>query len=116
MARRNVIVEEKAEHYTRYYCTPLDPEDKKILSVLRQKRIREIVLMILVSKKVKYRFIVDELKMPTSTVSFYLKTLFDNNIIERTKIGYENVYTIKNEYKLAKILIAYQSSLLYFGG
>ena len=37
MARRNVIVEEKAEHYTRYYCTPLDPEDKKILSVLRQK-------------------------------------------------------------------------------
>ena len=112
MARRNVIVEEKAEHYTRYYCTPLDPEDKKILSVLRQKRIREIVLMILVSKKVKYRFIVDELKMPTSTVSFYLKTLFDNNIIERTKIGYENVYTIKNEYKLAKILIAYQSSLL----
>jgi predicted transcriptional regulator len=50
--------------------------------------------------------------MPTSTVSFYLKTLLDNNIIERTKIGYENVYTIKNEDRLAKILIAYQSSLL----
>jgi predicted transcriptional regulator len=112
MARRNVIVEEKAEHYTRYYCTPLDPEDKKILSVLRQKRVREIVLIILVSKKAKYRFLVDELNLPTSTVSFYLKTLIDNNIIERTKIGYENVYTITNEDRITKILIAYQSSLL----
>jgi predicted transcriptional regulator len=112
MARRNIIVEEKAEHYTRYYCNPLDPEDKKILSVLRQKRIREIVLIILVSKKAKYRFLVDELKLPTSTVSFYIKTLIDNNIVERTKVGYENVYTVKNEDKIAKILVAYKSSLL----
>jgi predicted transcriptional regulator len=112
MARRNIIVEEKAEHYTRYYCSPLDPEDKKILSILRQKRIREIILTILVEKKAKYRFIVDKFKMPTSTVSFYLKTLMDNNIIERTKVGYENVYTIKDEDKIAKILVAYQLSLL----
>jgi len=112
MARRNVIVEEKAEHYTRYYVNPLDPEDKKILSVLRQKKIREIVLIVIVSKKAKYRFLVEELKMPTSTVSFYLKTLVDNNIVERTKIGYENVYTIKNEDRIAKLLIVYQSSLI----
>jgi len=112
MARRNIIIEEKAEHYTRYYCTPLEPEDKKILSILRQKRIREIVLMILTSQKAKYRFIVETLKLPTSTVSFYLKNLVENNIIERTKIGYENVYTIKNEDRVAKILIAYQSSFV----
>lgn len=112
MARRNIIVEEKAEHYTRYYCTPLDPEDKKILSILRQKRIREIVLIILVSKKAKYRFIVEELKMPTSTISFYLKTLMNNDIVSRTKVGYENVYFVKNEDRIAKILIAFQSSLL----
>lgn len=112
MARRNIIVEEKAEHYTRYYCNPLDPEDKKLLTVLRQKRLRDIVLIVLVTKKAKYRFIVDELKIPTSTVSFYLKCLIDNNVIERTKVGYENVYTIKNEDRIAKILVAYQSSLI----
>ena len=112
MARRNIIAEEKAEHYTRYYCSPLDSEDKKILSILRQKRIREIVLIILVSKKAKYRFLVDELKIPTSTISFYLKTLLKNNIVQRTKVGYENVYTIKNEDRIAKILVAFKSSLL----
>lgn len=112
MARRNVILEEKSEHYTRYYCKPLEPGDKKVLSVLRQKRLREIVMIILVSKKAKYRFIVQTLKLSPSTISFYLKYLFDNHIVERIKIGYENVYTLKDEDRIAKILIAYQSSFL----
>jgi predicted transcriptional regulator len=112
MARRKVILEEKAEHYTRYYCKLLEAEDKKVLLVLRQKRLREIVMIILVSKKAKYRFIVQTLKLPNSTISFYLKYLLDNRIIERTKIGYENIYTLKDEDRIAKILIAYQPSFL----
>lgn len=112
MARRNVIIEEKAEHYTRYYCSPLDPEEKRILSVLRKKRLREIVMIILVSKKAKYRTIVETIKLPASTISFYLKCLLENGIVERTKIGYENVYTIKDENKIAKVLIAHKSSFL----
>ena len=89
---------------------PLEAEDKKVLSVLRQKRLREIVMIILVSKKAKYQFIVQTLKLPSSTISFYLKYLLDNHIIERTKIGYENIYTLKDEDRIAKVLIAYQSS------
>ncbi len=112
MARRNVILEEKSEHYTRYYAEPLNSEDKKLLSVLRQKRLREIVMIILVSKKAKYRFIVQTLKMSPSAISFYLKYLLDNRIIERTKIGYENIYILKDEDRIAKILIAYQQSFL----
>jgi predicted transcriptional regulator len=112
MARRKVIIEEKSEHYTRYYYKPLEPEDKKVLSVLRQKRLREIVMIILVSKKAKYRFIVQTLKLSPSTISFYLKYLLDNRIVERTKIGYENIYTLKDEDRIAKILITYQSSFL----
>ncbi len=112
MSRRNVIVEEKSEHYTRYYSNPLDPEEKKLLSVLRHKRLRELVLIISVNKKAKYRLIVEELKIPTSTASFYLRCLVESGIVERTKVGYENIYTIKDEDRIAKILIAYQSSLL----
>lgn len=112
MARRHVILEEKSEHYTRYYSKSLVAEDKKVLSVLRQKTMREIVMIILVSKKSKYHFIVQTLKLPSSTVSFYLKYLFDNHIVERTKIGYENIYTLTDEDRIAKVLITYQSSFL----
>ena len=112
MARRNVIFEEKSEHYTRYYCKLLEPRDKKIVSVLRQKRMREIVLVILDSKKAKGQFLIQALDLSPSTVSFYLKYLVDNDILERTKIGYENIYTLKDEDRIGRILIAYQSSFL----
>jgi predicted transcriptional regulator len=112
MARRNIIVEEKSEHYTQYYSAPLDSKDKKILSALRQKSLREIVLIILVSKKAKYQLLIENLNMPSSTVSFYLKCLMENDIIERTKIGYENIYTMKDSESVEKMLIMYQSSFL----
>jgi predicted transcriptional regulator len=112
MARKKIIFGEKNRHYTRYYCKPLEPEDKRVLLALRQKRMREIVLIILVNKKAKYQFLAESLKLPHSTISLYLKYLVDHGIIERTKIGYENLYTVKDEDRVAKILIAYKSGFL----
>jgi predicted transcriptional regulator len=110
MMKRNIIIEEKAEHFTQYYCKPLEPEDKKVLSVLRQKKSRSIVMIILVNKKAKYGFIVQTLKLSPPAISFYLKYLLNKHIIERTKIGYENIYTLKDQDRIEKILITYQSS------
>lgn len=112
MARRKIIFGETDKHLKRYYTKPLDPEDKKVLSALRQKRMREIVLIILANKKVKYQFLSDSLKLPHSTLSFYLKYLVQNNILARDKIGYENLYTVQDEGRVAKVLTAYKSSFL----
>ena len=112
MSRRNIVLEEKSEHYTRYYSKLLDSEDKKILLLLRQKTARQIVMMILVNKKAKYRSIVQASGLPSSTISFHLKQLLDNQVVERTKIGYENIYTLKDEDKITKVLVAYQPSFL----
>jgi predicted transcriptional regulator len=112
MTKRKIIFEEKSENYTRYYCILLEPRDKRVLSILRQKRLREIVLLILINKKAKCQLIVRTLNLSASTISFYLKYLVENSILERTKIGYENIYTLKDEDRIAKILIAYQQSFL----
>ncbi len=112
MVRRNIIIEEKSEHYTRYYVSALETEDKKLLSILRNGRLRDIVMIILVNEKAKYQFLLETLKLPASTISFYLKYLVDNDVIERTRIGYENIYTLKNQERVEKILVSYQSSLL----
>lgn len=112
MTKRKIIFEEKSENYTRYYCKLLESREKELLSVLRQKRLREIVLLILINKKAKCQLIVSTLNLSPSTISFYLKYLVENGILERTKIGYENIYTLKDEDQIAKILVAYQQSLL----
>lgn len=75
MARRAVVIEEKTEHYTRYYVSEIGSEEKNMLLLLRQKRLREIVMIILLSKKAKNRYIIEQLGLPPSTMSLYINCL-----------------------------------------
>jgi len=112
MARKKIVYSETDTHYKRYYAKPLGDEDKKVLCALRQKRMREIVLLVLSNGKAKYQFMADYLKVPHSTLSFYLKYLVDNDILVKDKVGYETIYTVKDEDKVAKVLVAYKASFL----
>jgi len=112
MTRKKILFAETESHHKRYYTKPLDPEDKKVLAALRQKRMREIVLIILANGKAKYQKLADQLKLSHSTLSSYLKYLVSNNILVKDKIGYENLYTIRDEERVAKVLTAYKPSFL----
>jgi predicted transcriptional regulator len=112
MAKKKILFAEIQSHHKRYYTKPLDPEDKKVLAALRQKRMMEIVLTILANGKAKYQLLADQLKLSHSTLSSYLKYLVSNNILAKDKIGYENLYTIRDENRVAKVLIAYKPSFL----
>jgi len=112
LVRRKIIYSESDLHFKRYYAKPLEKEDKKVISALRQKRLREIVLLILANEKAKYQFLSEYLNLPNSTLSFYLKYLVDNGILSKEKVGYETLYTVKDEDRVAKVLIAYRTSFL----
>lgn len=112
MARKGIIYSESEGHIKRYYTKPLDREDKKLLVALRQNKLREIVLITMANKKIKYQQLSDYLKLPHSTLSLYLKSLVDNDIIVKEKVGYETLYTVKDEDRIAKVLIVYKRSLL----
>ena len=81
----------------------------KKCSALRQKKIREVVLFIVANEKAKYQSLSDNLKLPHSTLSFYLKYLIDKEILVREKVGYETIYTVRDPDRVAKVLIAYKS-------
>ncbi len=112
MVRRKIIYSENDLHFKRFYTKPLEKEDKKVIAALRQKRLREIVLLILSNEKAKYQFLSEYLKLPNSTLSFYLKYLGDKGILAKERVGYETFYTVKDEDRVAKVLIAYRSSFL----
>ncbi|MEJ2271623.1 MAG: winged helix-turn-helix domain-containing protein, partial [Candidatus Bathyarchaeota archaeon] len=84
----------------------------RILKSLRQKRLREIVILLLQKEKVKYSFLLESLDIPPSTLSFYLKYLTKNNIVGKNKIGYENIYYISERERVAKVLMTYKSSFI----
>jgi len=112
MARKKILFAETEDHHKRYYTKPLDPEDKKVLAALRQKRMREIVLIALESGKAKYQLLAERLKLSHSTLSSYLKYLVNKDILVREKIGYETLFTVQDEDRVAKVLIAYKPSFL----
>ncbi len=112
MVRKKIIIREKAGRFRRFYVKQLEVEDKKILSALRQKRMREIVLIILSNKKARYQVLLNALRIPPSTLSPYLKYLVNRNILTRHKVGRENIYTVQDEDRVAKVLISYKSSFV----
>ncbi len=112
MTRKKIVFAEADAHLRRYYTKPLDPVDKKVLSALRQDRMREIVLIVLANTKAKYQYLSDCLKLPHSTLSLYLKHLVDNNILAKERIGHETLYTVREEDRVVKVLAAYKSSFL----
>jgi len=112
MGRKKILIIETQDHHKRYYTKPFDPEDKKLLTALRHRRMREIVLTILANGKAKYQVLSEQLELSHSTLSPYLKYLVNNNILIKDKIGYESLYTIRDEDRVAKVLIAYKPSFL----
>ncbi len=72
---------------------------------------REIVLTVISLEQAKYQLLADSLKLPNSTLSFYLKYLVEKGLLEREKIGYETIYRVRDEERVAKVLIAYKESL-----
>ena len=78
---------------------------------MRNKRLQEIVLLLLKQNEIKYQDLRDQLDIHSSSLSYYLKHLVDKNIIQRQKIGYENVYSIADR-RMPKVVIIYKQKLI----
>jgi chromosome condensin MukBEF MukE localization factor len=112
MKRKKIIILEKDNGFSRFYVKPFDKEDKRLLKILRQKKLREIVSLVLVNRSVKSKFLEDKLGFPRSTLYLYLNYLVKNKILLMEKIGYDKILSLINEDKIAKTLITYRSSFL----
>jgi predicted transcriptional regulator len=112
MVRYQILNKEEDGHVQRYFTVSLSQRDKELISLLRQKRIREIVLLVLTHTKIKFQQLLDTMKLPPSTLSYYLSRLIDHHLLQRHHIGRETLYTLTSTDEIMKCLITYQSSFL----
>jgi predicted transcriptional regulator len=91
MVRYQILNKEEDGHVQRYFTVSLSQRDKELISLLRQKRIREIVLLVLTHTKIKF---------------------IDHHLLQRHHIGRETLYTLTSTDEIMKCLITYQSSFL----
>jgi len=110
LSKQGLIKMSKEGNNVRYFPRSFK-ENKKIMSFLRQKSVRGIVLFILNHNNCNHEQIVNSVKLSPSTVSWHLKKLGDANIVGFVKKGRKTHYNLlidKNE--IMNLLITYQES------
>lgn len=113
LAKKDLIMHEKEGNNIRYFPRDFGSKNKKLMSLLRQKSIRKILLFILTHDNCNHEQIVGYAKLSPSTVSWHLKKLEENKIIGFIKKGRKNFYNILiDKEEIIKLLITYKESFL----
>lgn len=109
LEKMEIISKTKTSYYTRYFPSyELGTEDKKIMGLLRQKILREILLFIISNEKPSHKDIAKEFGLLKSTASFHLNKLLINGIIEKEKNGRKVLYNVKKPQRILRLILLYR--------
>lgn len=113
LVKNGLIYEIKDGNNTVYFPREFKIENHKLLILLRQKSIREILLFILTHKNCEHSEIVEFVKLAPSTITWHLNKLEQDKIISSTKNGRSKNYRLLiNEKEVINLLITYKESFL----
>jgi len=112
--KNGMIRTEKAGRFLRYYPTDTIflEEDKELLNLLRQERVRHILIYLIEKKKANASKIAEDLGYTPSNLSWYLKFLTEKNVIVQKKKGRFRFYSVKNNKKIIACLLTHKTSFL----
>jgi predicted transcriptional regulator len=97
----------------RYFPKSVGEQNKKVLSLLRQKSIRNILLMILKNKKCNHKELVVATQLSPSTVSWHIKKLEQEQVIKTVRNGREAEYSLELDGdEVVSLLVVYKDSFL----
>lgn len=114
MIKSGLITEIKDGNYTRYYTTDvsLTPWDKKVLGALQRELRRGIILFILENPDCEHRDIVRRFKVSAPTITYHIKALLKDNILESYGDTRMQKYRVKNPNRVVNLLLIYRHSFI----
>ncbi len=110
--RSGVIESERDSQFVRFYPTSFLHEERRLISVLRQPRPREIITFLILHPGSDYKAIVQELNLSSSTISWHLKRLEQIGVVERERAGALTCFEVARPQELTRILSTYKLSFL----
>ena len=111
LEKQELIVKKKDGYYTRYFVRDeMSPREKEIISLLRLKIPRHIVLFLYFNPDSCNKDMLEEMNIPSSTLSYYLRKLVRSDLLNDEVRGRNTFYSIRNRTLVMKILTAYKSS------
>jgi predicted transcriptional regulator len=116
LEKHDIITVEKVTGYKRFFVKgTVGIQDKRYLSVLRQKTLLHIVLFLLKNDVVQHKDILENVAVSASTLSYHLTKLVKHDIVEVQRYGENKGYQLKNREEIITWLIQYKPFDLYEG-
>ena len=113
LSKRNLIAKNIEGKQSCYYIVGrVGTVEKKLLSILRQKMSRRIIIFLILNNFSNNKDICNHLGLASNTESFHLNKLVKLDFIDRSKMGREMIYSIKNPEYISDLLVVYQKSFL----
>lgn len=113
LSRHGLIKEEKDGRKTRFFPRELRAENQKLLGLLRQKSVRDMILTILSDENYNHERIVKAVGISPPTVSWHLKKLEECGVIESKRAGRNVFYRLlADKEEIIKLLITYRESFV----
>jgi predicted transcriptional regulator len=114
LEKHDIAVGEKTTGYKRFYIKgTIGTQDKRYLSVLRQKTLLHIILFLLKNDSAQHKEILENVAVSPSTLSYHLKKLVKHNIVEVQRSGENKGYQLRDKDEIIRWLIQYKPFDLY---
>jgi len=108
---REMITVRKEGRYNRYYVVgAVGAADKRVLSLLRQEIPRKIVMHLLLNPGASHGEIKEVMPVSASTLTFHLKKLLAEGIVNEEREGRSKHYHIVDEEAVSRALLVHKKS------
>ena len=113
LENRDMGVSKMEGRYKRYYIQGrMGSADKGLMSLLRQKVPRHIVMHIALNPGVNHRELTEAVSISPSTLSYHMKKLVSKEVVRQEREGRQNRYWLVDEEGAARALMEYKESFL----
>ncbi|WMW21611.1 winged helix-turn-helix transcriptional regulator [Methanolobus mangrovi] len=112
MEKKNLISALRDEQFVRYFIKDkeLDGNDRKVLSFLRKKACRHILISLMEDPGMNNKDLSSAIGLSPSTVSWHLNKLVATGIVKKTVHGRESNFEVIGPEKVAELIITYKGS------
>ena len=112
LKKKHLVYEEKEGKFSRFYVHQEHKINEKLMNLLRQDQVRQIVLFLLTKKRATIKTIVKEMNISTSTTKFHLQKLLDAGVVLNKVQNGKTFYSIKEREPIMELLIVYKKSFM----
>jgi len=112
LKKKHLIYEKKEGKFSRFYAHQEEKIDEKLMNLLRQDQVRQIVLFLLTKRRATIKTIVKEMDISASTTKFHLKKLLDREVVVGKEQQGKTFYSLKEKEPIMVLLINYKESFL----